>query len=321
MPATILDMQTLTAYSPELGNKVKNLAVLEQARVRVPRGFGLSYDAYSAHVEPLLSAMDQALRQATDYPELARKLHEIIVSKPLAQAKEVQAALKQHMSGAPYFAVRSSGAPVVDGEEIAEDSASVSLAGQYESFLLVPAFNVPNAILWCFASLFSERCLRQFKVLEGGEAYLGSRMSVLVQEMHIADFSAVVMTRDPVEGGDNFGIEFTHGPCEAIVSGEVHGDFYLLSRESGAILQQELGTKKTRVVYEPLIDLEVPNKRSQALPPELSAQYAGSDKLIQQIYELGMFIERHFGAPQDIELVVVGGEIIVTQTRPITAGK
>lgn len=28
-----------------------------------------------------------------------------------------------------------------------------------------------------------------------------------------------------------------------------------------------------------------------------------------------------FGAPQDIELVVAGGEIIVTQTRPITTSK
>jgi phosphoenolpyruvate synthase/pyruvate phosphate dikinase len=34
-----------------------------------------------------------------------------------------------------------------------------------------------------------------------------------------------------------------------------------------------------------------------------------------------MHIEQHFGAPQDIELVFANGEIVVTQTRPITASK
>ncbi|HEX6258914.1 MAG TPA: PEP/pyruvate-binding domain-containing protein [Candidatus Saccharimonadales bacterium] len=320
MTTPILGMGELAAHSPELGNKVKNLAALAQAGVRVPRGFGLPYSVYSDYIAGLLPELEKAREGAGDYSDMTKRLHEIVVSAPFSGMSDVLAALEEHVAGASYFAVRSSGAPVIGGQEAAEDSAGLSLAGQYESFLLVPAHNVPQAILWCYASLFSERCLRQFKVQEDGR-YLKSRMSVLVQEMCLADLSAVVMTRDPVEGGDVFGVEVTYGACEALVSGEVQGDLHLLSRTSGAVLSAEMGTKTTQIGYKPLDNLEVNNKFKVALPPEQRMRYAASGSLIAEIYDLSMGIERHFGAPQDIELVVAGGEIIVTQARPITASK
>lgn len=320
MSLPILGMGELAVRSPALGNKVKNLAALARAGVRVPRGFGLPYSVYTDYIAGLLPTLQRVREQTDDYAEMAKRLHEVVVSASFGGSPEVLAALEKHMAGAAYFAVRSSGAPVIAGHEAAEDSAGLSLAGQYESFLLVPADNVPQAILWCYASLFSERCLRQFKVKEDGR-YLWSRMSVLVQEMCLADLSAVVMTRDPVEGGDSFGMEVTYGACEALVSGEVQGDLYLLSRTTGAVLSAEVGTKTVRIEHEPLVDLKMDNKVRQSLPDEQRARYAASQELITEIYNLGMHIEGHFGAPQDIELVVSGGEIIVTQTRPITASK
>jgi len=313
-------MGQLAATSPELGNKVKNLAILARAGVRVPRGFGLPYSVYTDFVADLLPTMQRVREQATDYSDMAKRLHEIVVSASLDGAESVTEALETHMPGATHFAVRSSGAPIISGREAAEDSAGLSLAGQYESFLLVPAYNVPQAILWCYASLFAERCLRQFKVQEDGR-YLWSRMSVLVQEMCLADLSAVVMTRDPVEGGDNFGMEVTYGACESLVSGEVQGDLYLLSRTTGAVLSAEVGTKTSSIGYEPMTSFEIGNKIKQPLSEELSMRYAASEGLIAEIYRLGMHIEEHFGSPQDIELVVANGEIIVTQTRPITTSK
>lgn len=320
MTIAILGMEELATRSPALGNKVKNLAVLARAGVRVPRGFGIPYDAYTDHVAALLPSLERVRERSSDYSEMAQRLQEIVVSAPFAGEDKVLAAIKKHMPGASYFAVRSSGAPVIGGNEIAEDSAGTSMAGQYESYLLVPAHNVARAILWCFASLFSERCLRQFKVMEDA-GYLKSRMSVLVQEMCLADLSAVVMTRDPVEGGDNFGMEVTYGACEALVSGSVQGDLYLLSRKTGVLLESEVGTKTSRFGYMPFVDASQANEVISALSPEESMRYAAPQELVAKIYDLGMSIEQLFGVPQDIELVVAGGEIIVTQTRPITASK
>lgn len=55
-------------------------------------------------------------------------------------------------------------------------------------------------------------------------------MSVLIQEMFSSDLCAVVMTKDPVELEEVFGIEITYGACEALVSGKVQGDLFLLNR-------------------------------------------------------------------------------------------
>ena len=320
MTPSIIGMDKLAANSRALGNKVKNLAVLAGNGVRVPRGFGLSYEIYTSHVAGLLPVMDKARKQAKNYANMSERLHEIIISAPFASEGGVLEALETHIPGASYFAVRSSGAPVVRGNETAEDSAELSLAGQYESFLFVPACNVPKAVQLCYASLFSERCLKQFNVKEDA-SYLNSRMSVLVQEMFPADFSAVVMTRDPVEGGDNFGIEITYGACESLVSGKVQGDLYLLSRKTGAIFDMQLGTKTSQISYKPLVDTVVDNKIIHTVPNELRERYAAPPELIPEIYNQCMRVEGYFNIPQDIELVVAKGEIIIVQTRPITAGK
>ena len=64
MPIPILGMGELAANSPALGNKVKNLAALARAGVRVPRGFGLPYDVYTDYAASLLPAFQRARERA-----------------------------------------------------------------------------------------------------------------------------------------------------------------------------------------------------------------------------------------------------------------
>lgn len=80
----------------------------------------------------------------------------------------------------------------------------------------------------------------------------------------------------------------------------------------------ELGTKNTRIEYESLTDWNVDNKVRLSVPEHERNNFVASQKLIASIYDLGMLIERHFMSPQDIELVISNGEIIITQSRPIT---
>jgi|SRR5680860_16778 len=317
MHLPIVAMGELDNHSTGLGNKVKNLASLAQIGVRVPRGFGLPFCVYTNHIAQLLSVMERIREHEKDYSVMAKRMQSVITQSSLKYSHDILDALEKHIPGAKYFAVRSAGAPIINHKEIAEDSVGISLAGQYESFLLVPARNVPQAVLHCYASLFSERCLRRFKVAEDA-SYLWSRMSVLIQEMYPAELSAVVMTRDPVEGEKYFGMEVTYGACEAIVSGEVQGDLYLLNRATGDILNMELGTKNTRIEHEPLTDWNVDNKVRLPVPEYERNKFVASQKLIASIYDLGMLIERHFMSPQDIELVISNSEIVVTQSRPIT---
>lgn len=319
MGKAIVGLDEVSETSSEFGNKVKNLAILAHKGVRVPRTFVLPYDAYNNHIASLLPVLKQVREQSIDFDKMAEKFKKIILSKPLSSADTVLDTLKNNMTDVSYFAVRSSGVAASNNCEFAEDSSTSSLAGQYESFLLVPVNNVPQAILSCYASLFSERCLRQFHIKEN-ESYLNSRMSVLIQEMYCADLSAVVMTRDPIENRESFGIEITYGACEALVSGKVQGDGYLLDRATGEIIDRQLGAKATYIEYKPLVDLKSDNKIIKPITDELRFRYAASNDLIAKIHRIGMCVEQYFNAPQDIELVVTGGEIIIVQTRPIIFG-
>jgi rifampicin phosphotransferase len=137
------------------------------------------------------------------------------------------------------FAVRSSGTVLKNGEAIVEDSAKKSLAGQYESFLNVPPSEVANAVKLCWASLFNERSLHVFEAKTNG-SFLDSKMSVVVQQMVLADVSAVMMTQDLLEKFPLLAMETTYGACEAIVSGKVTGDLITIDRNSIVVYKRDL---------------------------------------------------------------------------------
>ena len=86
------------------------------------------------------------------------------------------------------------------------------------------------------------------------------------------------------------------------------------------MLSAEIGTKNFRIRYDPLTDLRVDNKVKLPVPEQERKKFAVSQKFIASVYNLGMFAEHHFKTPQDIELVISRGEIIITQSRPITTG-
>ena len=55
-----------------------------------------------------------------------------------------------------------------------------------------------------------------------------------------------------------------------------------------------------------------------ALDDETAAARVLTDDEIRRVAEMGMRIEAHYGAPQDVEWAFVGDELFVVQSRPIT---
>ena len=164
-----------------LGNKVKNLASLPRLALEFQEDLGCR-SVYTLNTQcnsyPRLSVFVRKRKIMVSWQTHARCCGSVFSER----CRKYLGGARQAHPGAQYFAVRSAGAPVVNHAEIAEDSAGISLAGQYESFLLVPARNVPSRIvLLRFTFLVSDVC--RFKVAEDA-GYLWSRMSVLIQEMH-----------------------------------------------------------------------------------------------------------------------------------------
>ena len=59
--------------------------------------------------------------------------------------------------------------------------------------------------------------------------------------------------------------------------------------------------------------------RRSPVPPQRRGAPVLDDKAAAELAELGMRIEQHYGAPQDVEWARAGGEFFVVQARPITA--
>jgi len=138
-------------------------------------------------------------------------------------------------------------------------------------------------------------------------------MSVVVQEMVQSEASGVLFTANPLTGKrTETVIDATLGLGEALVSGQVEPDHYVVETSSGRILQKTLGAKALAI-------------RSQTSggtvtqQADASTQQALPDKVIQEVTALGRQVAELYGTAQDIEWGWAEGKLYLLQSRAITS--
>lgn len=301
------------------GGKGANLGELTAAGFPVPPGFVVTVAAYRRFAEA---------GRLTD--EIARRMHGLDV-EDTQRLEEVSASLRDLIRHAPipgdvrasiinaynelavdsgtptpFVAVRSSGT--------AEDSASFSFAGMFQSFLDVRGEEaLLDAVRGCWASGFTSRVVyyRARNHLETNPL-----VAVVVQRMVESDKSGVVFTADPTSGDrDRIVIEAAPGLGEVVVGGQVAPDRHVIDKATLEVLETRLGKKSFMLVRDPQAGgthrVEItgdPRESDQTLTTEE----------IRAIADLAVRIERHYGTPQDIEFAIERGRLYLTQTRPIT---
>jgi pyruvate,water dikinase len=203
-----------------------------------------------------------------------------VVARCHPPTDEISAAYENLVgAGDAKVAVRSSA--------VAEDSEAASYAGQQETYLFVEgAEEVCRRVVDCWASFFSERAL--FYRSEKGSLE-DLRMAVVVQKMVDPEKSGVIFTVDPVRRRrDRMVIEAVRGVGEQVVSGEVTPDHYSLDRKGKL--------KREKIVDERVL----------------------TDEELLKLSELGRKLEEKHGVAQDIEWAIVGDDIFLLQSRPVT---
>ncbi len=300
-----------------MAQKAKNLDRLKKHRISVPRGFTLDSSHYREMLVPLADKIFNLLGTSDSLKDSSDRIKELFLQKQIPVRS--QRYLGQHLSQMPEvktFAVRSSGIVKTRGNLTKEDSDDVSLAGQFESYLNVPAYHLGDAIKLCWASLFNTRSLVSFLADEDYIRF--SEMTVLIQEMVTAKASAVMMTVDPLGDGEIGGIDFALGPCEAIVSGITSPDEISFSRKSGKVISTNIGRKEYRVDYKLFSSRD---DNIHRIPNSLYDQTRLSvdHSIVHDMINIGREIETIFEKPQDIEAVVTfDDQIVITQSRAIT---
>jgi phosphohistidine swiveling domain-containing protein len=294
------------------GGKAVNLGELLRAGLPVPPGFCVTTHAYALAVagtdlEPLLTELTRVSSQDhTRQAMLAADIRARI--QTVAMPDDVAAAVRQALAalGADVpVAVRSSAT--------AEDLPFASFAGQQDTYLnLVGVEAVLDGIRRCWASLWTDRAVT-YRANSGIEPH-SVRLAVVVQRLVDASVAGVLFTANPLTGRrDEAVIDASPGLGEAVVSGAVNPDHFVVDTSSGAIRERLLGDKRVMVQ-------RAPQGGTQQVTVDARSEMAClSDEQLRALARLGKQAELHFAAPQDIEFAVdAAGKLWLTQARPIT---
>ncbi|MFY9633693.1 MAG: PEP/pyruvate-binding domain-containing protein [Cellulosimicrobium cellulans] len=294
----VLDLSQLASASlATVGGKALNLGRLVAADFPVPPGFCLTTAGYRisapAELDAIATRLDgagldgaglagAAVLSDGDRDDLARRAREAVAAAPVPPA--VDAAVRD------VYAAMGGGPVAVRSSATAEDLPFASFAGQQDSFMDVAGADaVVDAVRRCWASLWTDRAVA-YRTTNGiSQREVG--LAVVIQHMVHARTAGVLFTANPVTGTrTETVIDAAPGPGQAVVSGAVNPDHFVVDTASGRLLQQPDGTA----------------------PSLTGAQ-------LRELASLGDAAQRLLGAPQDVEWVIdAGGKAWLTQSRPVT---
>jgi pyruvate,water dikinase len=294
------------------GGKAVNLAKLKQLGFPVPNGLSLSSTAFMQMIEKNKNLRDflGKVDESDDFEEILEisgYVQSIISSYEIPESivSELSKNINGLESGEFGFAVRSSAT--------VEDRSDVSFAGQAESHLCVrKQEDIIESVKNVWQSTFSERALIYLKTKDISP--LDTKMAVLVQEMAPAKISGVMFTANVVTNNtEEILINSTWGLGDALVSGEVVPDTFVLTKNPPSVIQRNLGEKE--FTSKP----ELHNRAITDTPLEMRSEFSLDDQTLSYIAEVGMKIEERMGSPQDIEWCIkLDGNLVILQSRPIT---
>jgi pyruvate,water dikinase len=169
-----------------------------------------------------------------------------------------------------------------------------------------------DAVRNCWASLWTDRAVT-YRAELGIDASTVA-LAVVVQRMVDATTAGVMFTANPLTGRRRQAvIDASPGLGEAVVSGSVNPDHFVVDPETGHVIERRLGDK--RLVVRPL-----PGGGTETLDmPDAGTEACLTDRQAAELARLGLRVERHFGSPQDTEWAIDSdGRLWLTQSRPIT---
>ena len=294
------------------GGKGASLARMTAAGLPVPAGFVVTTEAFKQAASGLPDTLFVNMTVAG--PADAGAL-EMVCSE--ARLRVTEAGLSREAADAVRAAYRDLGDSIavsVRSSATAEDLADASFAGQYDTFLNVTGEDaVLEAVVGVWASMYSAHAVA-YRLRLGMDTTEGS-MAVVVQTQLAPDAAGVMFTRDPITGSDDrYLVNAALGLGEGVVSGEAPADSFELDATTHAILGQTIARKDAMLCPGASgTERAEPPREKWDLPAMTQAQLAKLGAYGTQLVESN-------GSPQDVEFAVVGEDVHILQSRPITTG-
>ncbi|MEI2766470.1 MAG: PEP/pyruvate-binding domain-containing protein [Dermatophilaceae bacterium] len=300
---------------PLVGKKNANLGEMIKGGIRTSPGFALTLHAndtfvtetgIKAELEKYLTSLGEATldacRAASDFAVGLITSAEV----PAQIEDETLAAYRRlcemsHHENVPV-AVRSSGA--------------VSMPGQMETYLNIRGErDLIDYIKKTWASAYHVEAIT-YRLNKGMHFLLN--IGIGVPKMVNSRVSGVVFTLNPVNGDrSKITVDVSYGLGEAVVSGLVTPDNYLLDKVTLGVIKSTKGSKEVMCAYRDTgSDIDVVE-----VPEADRTRFCVTAEEIQEIARVSKAIDKYYGKPYDIEFAIDGDldfpeNVIILQVRP-----
>jgi pyruvate, water dikinase len=293
------------------GGKGASLGEMTQVGILVPNGFVIISTAFEKFLEEMdLNVEIIAALEDVDHEEIhtvenaSEKIKALILEAEMPKDIGIEIIKYFKKLKAKYVAVRSSAT--------AEDSSFAAWAGQLESYLNTSSENLLENVKKCWASLFTPRAI--FYRFEKKLHKQKISVAVVVQEMVESEISGIAFSVHPITQDRNqLIIEAGFGLGEAIVSGQITPDSYVVEKKPRQILDVNINTQDKALYRGKNGGVEwkkIPNRKRD--------QQVLSSKNILELSRVVIQIENHYGFPCDIEWAYKDEKFYIVQSRPIT---
>ncbi len=308
-----------------VGGKGANLGEMTINGLPVPPGFCVTAEGYGEFIDyGELDDVVQFLIESLDVDnvdalnEISMEIRNKIMSaeiKPELE-EEIRSAYREFSKSIsmtdPEVAVRSSAT--------AEDLPDASFAGQQDTYLHIRGEEeLIKHVKMCWASLWTSRAI-YYREKQHYD-HFDVKLSAVVQKMVNAKKAGVMFTANPINNNtDEMMINASWGLGEAVVSGSVTPDEYIINKKTKEVIEKNIALKITMVVKKKeTVGTEYVDVKNY-LGSEYVEKECLTEKELNKLIEMGLKIEKIYGKVQDTEWAFDSDtdEFYFLQSRPIT---
>src|SRR3989344_2269550 len=216
------------------GGKGKSLSIMLSQKINVPNGFVVLSSVFdnflkqsnlNQEIDSVFQSVDKNAMDTIEYA--SEQIQALILKTTFPKNLELEVCNEYEKMNMTLVAVRSSAT--------VEDSMEHAWAGQLDTFLNTNKKDLILNIQKCWASLYTPRAIF-YRFQKNLNCYPIS-VAVVVQNMIQAEISGVAFSVHPItQDPSELVIEAGYGLGEAIVSGKVMSDSYVVKKDSIKII-------------------------------------------------------------------------------------